>query len=313
MNENRQPQNKKRRSLFYLLLIAILLVVNGVLFFTNMKTNEESEVLTAERNELLEQKADYERMVDSLKTELSASMGINEELDSIISIKVRELDSLKVVFSQRVSARDVEIGRMKQQLAQLIAELEQKTEDYTAEIEELKRQYAALEAENEVLTSEVQNKNQTISTLESQIARGAVLTALNVSANGIQFRGETREKVTDRAKRTDKLRVCFNLAENRIARPGYRDIYLKITSPEGTTLSMESMGSGTFQLAETGETSLFTTKLTINYDPSDPGKEFCSEWYQDNEFMDGIYTVELYQNGYLIGTNTLELKKGGLF
>lgn len=298
----------------YLLLIVLLVIINGVLFYTNMQTKGEKEELEAERQELLIQKASYEDKIDSLKTELYSEIGLNAELDSIINKKIKELDSLKIAFNKRLASKDYEISKLKQELDKKVQEIEQKTRQYTAEINEWKEKYEALEAENEELSEELEGKERNIQDLEKKIEKGAVLTATEILPKGIQYKGGgDREKETDKAKRVDKLQVCFKLAENRIAKPGYRDILVKITSPQGTTLSMESLGSGTFKLAETGEASLYTTKLTIEYDPSEPDQQYCAEWEQEMEYVEGVYNFEIYQDGFMIGKQDLELQKGGLF
>ena len=314
-NQDQQtnPQSRKRRSLFYLVLIGILLVVNAILFYTNLQTRSDKEVVEAERSELLIQTATYERKVDSLKGELTASLGINAELDSIIYVKVRELDSLKHTFGRRIAARDTEIGKLKRELDEKIKEIERKTRQYTEDINDWKRRYTELETEKEALVEEVAVKVDEIRTLETTVEKGAILTATEIRAAGIQTRGETKEKETDRAKRSDFLRVCFKLAENRIAKVGYKEVFIKISGPDGTTLAVQALGSGTFHLTETGESSLYTKKITVDYDPGTPDKTYCVDWQQDNEFPPGTYNVELFQSGFLIGKTSLELRKGGIF
>lgn len=312
-NNPTQPGKKRKRSLLYLALIILLVIINGVLFYTNMQTREENKVLSNERQELLVQKATYERQIDSLKIALKAELGLNAELDSIINLKIQELDSLKIAFNKQLSSKDYAISRLKKDLAEKVAELKQRTREYTAEVADLKAQYAALEQENENLSETVTTQTNAIEALEDKVQKGSVLSAIEIVGTGYKIRNNGKEKETDNAKKVDKLRICYQLAENRIAEPGYRDILVKITSPEGSTLSVESLGSGTFQLAETGETSLYTAKMTIEYDPGDPDKKYCLDWEQEGEYEEGTYTVELYQKGFLIGTSTLVLDDGGLF
>lgn len=269
--------------------------------------------MEAERGELLIQTASYERKVDSLKEELTASLGMNAELDSIIYVKVRELDSLKHTFGRRIAARDTEIGKLKRELDDKIKEIERKTRQYTDEIVEWKRRYDELETEKEALVEDVAEKEDAIRTLETTVEKGAILSAASLTAVGIQTRGETKEKETDRAKRTDFIRVCFRLAENRIAKAGYKEVYIKISGPDGTTLAVQALGSGTFHLTETGESSLYTKKITVDYDSGTPDKTYCADWQQDNEFPPGVYNVELFQSGFLIGKTQMELRKGGIF
>lgn len=308
-----QPEKVRRRRIFYIILIILLLGINGFLFYNNMNTNKQRKTLVLERNELLEQRVIFEQKIDSLKGILEAARGLNVELDSIINTKIAELDALKISFNRKLANKDLEINDLKKELDKNLEAVARLKEEYTADVEEWKQQYESAINENRQLSSKIQKKEQEIQQLEQKVDRGTVLTAVNLLPKGIQYRNNNREKETDRAKRTDKLQVCFSLAENRIAEPGIKEIYLRILSPEGSTMAIQSQGSGTFELAESGESSLFTKKITLDYDPAEPDKQYCTDWRQDNEFVPGNYVFELYQNGFLIGTTTLELEQGGLF
>lgn len=312
-SNRQQPANARRNRFIYITLIIVLLGVNAFLFYNNMNTRDDRELLKQERTELLEQKAAFERKVDSLKGLLIQSRGLTVELDSIINDKITELDALKINFNRNLANKDLEINDLKEDLNERFEEIEEMSGTFTTEIEEWKARYNEAQQEKQALNQVISSKNTEIRELEKRVSKGAVLTAVNMRGFGIQYRSNEREKETDRAKRVDKLQLCFNLAENRIAETGYKDLYLRILTPEGTTMAQQSMGSGTFTLAESGESSLFTKKVSLAYDPTEPEKEFCADWYQDNEFVPGIYTFELYQNGYLIGTTSIELRKGGLF
>lgn len=308
-----QPQRARKKKVFYILLIVLLLGINGFLFYNNMNTSEERDVLAEQRTELLDQRNLFEARIDSLKQTLMDARGLSVELDSIINIKIAELDVLKISYNRKLANKDLEINDLKNDLDKQLKEISQLKFNYTTEVQEWQGRYEETVQEKEELEQAVETRKDEIRELADKINRGAVLTAVDLTAQGIQYRNNNREKETDRAKRIDKLQICFNLAENRIAEPGIKDIYLRILSPEGSTMAVQSMGSGTFVLAESGESSLYTKQVTLEYDPTDPNNQYCTDWHQDNEFVPGIYTFELYQNGYLIGSTTLELKKGGLF
>ncbi|PWT72516.1 MAG: hypothetical protein C5B59_15715, partial [Bacteroidetes bacterium] len=118
------------------------------------------------------------------------------------------------------------------------------------------------------------------------------------------------EKVTDKAKKVDKLKITFDLS-NRIATDAQADVYVCITGPDGKIISVPTMGSGTFTTREEGDKA-YTTKVPVQFEA---GKvmPITADWKQDSGFATGSYKIEIYHNGFKIGEATKELKKGGLF
>lgn len=307
------PENKRRKQIFYIILIVLLVLVNGFLFYSNIQSKSENTELTQERNELLEQKAIFENKIDSLKVSLRESEGLNVELDSIIQAKVKELDDMKVTYSRRIADKEVEIAELNEEVKAKIRQVDRLKRQYEQEIDDWKERYATLEDEKTTLEDTLDTRESHISELNKRIGKGEILSAASINGYGVKYRSNNREKETDRANKVDKLVVCFTIAANRLADSGYKEILVKITSPEGTTLAVESMGSGTFELAETGESSLYTKPINIDYDPGQPDKEYCAEWTQENDFEPGEYAIELYQQGYLIGESSMELRDSWLF
>ncbi len=306
-------ENSRRKQGIYLALILLLVAVNGFLFYSNYKSSGEKDELTKERDELLEQKAIFEQKIDSLQESLQASMGKNEQLDSLLQLRVAELNKMKANYSRLMSKKNAEVSELNKELKEKIKEIDRLKRQYEQELAEWREKYAILEEEKSNLEDTLQGKQTKIRELNKKINRGEILSAVNIDAYGVKIRSGNKQKRTDRAKRTDKIVVCFNVATNRLAKPGMKEIVLKITGPDGSTLAIQSQGSGSFRLADTDEQSLYTKKMMIDYDPDQADKEYCAEWPQENGFQSGTYRIDLYQDGYLIGTSQLELKKSGLF
>ncbi len=317
MSANRKnpykTENSGRKQAIYIALILLLVLVNAFLFYSNYQSNNHSDALSKERDELLEQKIVFEKKIDSLKQSLEESLGLNEELDSMLQVRIVELTKMKANYSRLMAQKNKEVGELNRELKEKIREVERLKRQYEQELTEWREKYAILEEEKNILQDTLEGKQTRIRELNKKIDRGEILSAVNIDAYGVKIRGGSKEKRTDRARRTDKLKVCFHIATNRLADPGMKVVLLKITGPDGSTLAIQSQGSGSFNLAGSGEQSLYTKKLMIDYDPSDPEKEYCAEWPQENGFQTGTYRVDLYQEGYLIGTGSLELKKSGLF
>jgi hypothetical protein len=311
---NRPPKEKKKnKQLFYIALILLLIIANGILFYTNLQHRKQKAALETEKTILMEQKADFERRVDSFKIVLLESKGLNIELDSIINVKIKELDSLKTSFNQQLNNKNYEIEKLKKQLQQKIHDLEIKTKLYTAEINDWKTKYDIVVEEKGELEEEIVGKEKKIDELKKVIDKGHILAAINIDFYGSQVKKNEKEKRNDKAKRVNKLNICFNIAENRLAEPGNKEFIIRIIGPNGNTIADEARGSGTFRLNNSNDNILYTTRLIISYDPAEVSKQYCADWMQDIDYAPGDYFLEIYQNGYLIGSGSMVLKKGGIF
>jgi hypothetical protein len=146
---------------------------------------------------------------------------------------------------------------------------------------------------------------------EDLIDVGSTLHASNFNITGVQERKSGKEKITDKAKKVDKLRITFDLDENRIASSGAKDLYVSITAPDGTPVAVEALGSGKFTTRE-GEEKFFTHKVEINYTQGQ--KQTVSfDWKQNTNFATGSYKIEVFHNGFKIGEGVRTFRKGGLF
>jgi hypothetical protein len=140
---------------------------------------------------------------------------------------------------------------------------------------------------------------------------GSTLHASNFNITGVQEKKSGKEKITTTAKKVDKLRITFDLDENRIAASGPKDLYVAITAPDGSPVAVEALGSGKFTTRE-GEEKFFTHKVEISYTQGQ--KQTVSfDWKQNTNFATGSYKIEVFHNGFKIGEGTRVFKKGGLF
>ncbi|MBL0146722.1 MAG: hypothetical protein IPP48_14305 [Chitinophagaceae bacterium] len=135
--------------------------------------------------------------------------------------------------------------------------------------------------------------------------------ASNFSIIGINEKNNGKEKTTTTAKRVDKLRISFDLDENRVSPSGEKKIYVCITDPGGKPITSEILGSGNFNTRD-GEQKAFTQKMDINYTQGQR-QTLSIDWKNDGKYETGNYKIEVFHNGFKIGEGVKSLKKGGLF
>ena len=311
------PRNNSTRNILVGGLLVALLGTWGYIIWDKNKNKEEKEVLTAQitnsdssKNELQQELNDATMRLDMLKT-------TNARADSLISTKDRDIEDLKAriqTILKKDNATKSELAEAKRMINQLNGNIDV----YIAEIEKLQGEKIQLTQEKRVVTEQrdiVQKDFDSAKTVitqkEETIDVGSTLHASNFKIIGIQEKGSGKEKETEKAKKVDKLRISFDLDENRISPSGQKEVFVCITSPSGAPVAVEALGSGKF-VTRDGAEKLFTQRVNVNYKTGER-QTVNVEWKQNSPFETGNYKIEIYQNGFKIGEGVRNFKKGGLF
>jgi hypothetical protein len=315
--EKMVSKNRNNRNILTGILIVALLATWGYIIYDKNKTQQEKQDLTTQivnsdssKNELQRELNDAALRLDVLKTS-------NVKADSLLRTKDKDIQELRsrvqtIINNKNATAAELAEAR------RLIAELKGNIETYTAQIEELKTQNTQLTEEKRQVTEErdvvkknYDSANQVIKQKEDVIDVGSTLQASNFQIVGLNERSSGKEKETTTAKRVDKLRISFDIDENRITQSGPKDIYISITSPDGNPVTVEALGSGKF-VTRDGVERPFTKKVQIEYVQGQK-QPVNVEWSQNSHFQTGNYKIEIYNNGFKIGEGVRSFKKGGLF
>jgi hypothetical protein len=310
-------KNNNNRNVLTGILIVALLATWGYIIYDKNKTKQEKQDLTMQivnsdssKNELQNELNDAARRLDDLKTS-------NVKADSLLKTKDKDIEALKSRVQTILNDKHATAAQLAE-AKRLIAELKGNIEVYTAQIDSLKTANVQLTQQKQQVTEErdVANKNydsanHVIKEKENVIDIGSTLHASNFSIVGLKEKSGGKEKETTTAKRVDKLRISFDIDENRITQTGPKDIYVCITSPDGNPVAVDALGSGKFVIRDGSEIP-FTKKVQINYVQGQK-QPVTVEWSQNSNFQTGNYKIEIYNNGFKIGEGVRSFKKGGLF
>ena len=107
---------------------------------------------------------------------------------------------------------------------------------------------------------------------------------------------DKRDKPTKRVSKAKNLQVDFSLAKNVTAQNGIRQVYVRITTPNGSVLT----NGGTFPYEN--RTLQYSMKKQVEY----TGKETpITTYWNVKEFLsDGNYQVSIFSDGSLIGSRS---------
>mgnify|MGYP001400879411 FL=1 len=139
--------------------------------------------------------------------------------------------------------------------------------------------------------------------LQKQVAIGAVLQINNVLSSGIRIRSSGAQSETTRASKTNMIKTCFSIIENKLAQAGDKEIYIRILDSEGNLLNSPTPLTIINQQKEELKMS---SKRTINY--QNQNTDLCIFYEIENSIPAGNYSVEVYAEGFLIGETSIALR-----
>ncbi|MEJ7767618.1 MAG: hypothetical protein WKF89_07385 [Chitinophagaceae bacterium] len=310
------PPRKDYRGLIIGLLAVGLLGTWGYLLWNN---NKHEQVVATNQQQIAkvsDEKSNLQESFDATLVRLDSISGSNNNLESKLTARTSEISKLKTEIRTILNKRNAtaaELQRAKDLIKELnfkLSNLEEEVAKLTQENQTLTTEKTVLTTEKEQLTTDLQTTSTAKQELEKKVDVASTLNASNIAITPINETRKGKEKVTSTAKRVDKLMISFDV-DNRIAQAGQTDVFVCITSPDGKSVSVPALGSGTFTTREEGD-KVFTAKLPVEIEAG-KRKPVQFPWKQNSDFQRGAYKIEIYHNGFKIGEGVKELKKGGLF
>lgn len=313
-------------------LIVGLLALAGLNIYQFINRNALVDTNKQQESEIIEMdkaKTELEKEYYEALSELEEMKSSNEELNTMIEGQKDELTKQKnriavlLKDSRNLKQAQSEIGKLREQGEQYLAEitvLREENEKLAANNTELKAVNANLLTEvetekyrNDSLTTEQESlsmQNEELTNVTQDLTKKVNL-ATTIEVDGIDVKGyrideEGGTSRKRRAENVDMLMVCFDATVNEFAETGPEEFLVRIIDPIGETLAIEKLGSGVAKVGMENQQVRFTRSVTTDYKNEE--KEICVEWKPDVEFREGLYTVEVYNKGFLAGAGEFKLK-----
>lgn len=306
MNENQAPQQKSNKTTLLIILIIILACVNIYLYVKlNNKQQTVKELIEVTNMDSIKI-ADLDTKYTSALSDLESLKGQNTSLDSLLTVKENQIKNMKSALDAARKAKKLS----DKEYADKVADLQQLIDD-------LKNQITTLEKEKNILVTQKDSIGRDLDVMigentqlkkENRVFKteAGLLKAQNIVATGVFSKKNGKEITTNKAKSSERIKVCFDVDESKSSDVGNKTFYLRLVSPEGVTLAVQSMGSGVLTLAKTNEQVQYTMTKDIEY--TQQKQNVCIYWKQNTPFPKGNYTAEIYQDGYKVGSSDFTLK-----
>lgn len=297
MNTTKQNINIHPKTLWITAIAAtILLIVLSILYFQSKREMKEVvQVMTEEKMNLTMEYQNLALDYDSLKTN---NQVINDKLElerERVSNLLEELKTVKATNALKIRELRNELATLRTVMTSFIVQIDslnRRNEELTQENKSMRTQVTKIQDSYKVLEKQKE-------TLAAKVEIAAKLETSNMQGSGLT----SNNKSTDRFNRSAKLRICFDLLKNISAPVGDKQIYLRISRPDGALL-MHSVndkfkyedGMINYSAKRTVEYGGETINVCIFYD------------VDEGELMAGEYRAEVFADGHLIGGTSFKLK-----
>ncbi len=131
------------------------------------------------------------------------------------------------------------------------------------------------------------------------VETAATLSTVNLKGFGVIVRSSGKLIPTERARRSDKIRVCYTVPRNSLVEGGDKEFFIQVIDPQDNVLGLN-------QQIEFDEQVLnYSLVSKFNYESS--SLDVC-EFVDGNDFEKGRYLVNVFNKGDLVSSTEFSLK-----
>ncbi len=282
-------------------IIAILIfsLVGSLVYIFKLTTDAktlqtEIKDTKSEKEAVLKDLAELKATYDSA---IAENTSMSEEL-------IAERDKVvKLMAELKKSKGDVAtLSKYKQQFNAL----EEKMKNLMQEVDVLKKENTSLTTKidsTKVILEDSKKYNQVLvgqnEELAKTVEKGSKLAITNLKTAAYKLRSSGKQIATEKASRTDILKISFTVAENKIAKSGDKLYYVQVIDSKNNVVGDKA----TVTLGENTLTYSFTTTVkyenkTVDVSEDLPGKDFAK----------GTYFVNVFDKGELVSKSSFSLK-----
>ena len=279
-------------------MVAVTIIMAAILIFLVVMYFDQKNKMTALETELTHEK-------DSLANELRIMMHSFDTLKTNNDTLNARLEKEKQRIIQLLSINASNIQLIKKYRNE-ISTMRDIMKSYIVQIDSLNTRNKLLSAENVQIRQEyrkVQNSNVELTKAKEELTSKVEIASVIQAKNIVAATLNKKRKETTRINLLDKLRICFTLRENPIARAGEKEVFMRVIRPDSLVITNSS--DNVFEYR--GRKLIYSANRIADYMNQDI--EMCIYLDNTGDFITGNYNVELYLEDNMIGQTNFMLSK----
>jgi len=305
------PEKKEKRKgeWLYLFLLLLLLCSNGTFGWLWWKDKGRLQIITVEKESVAKDAEIVKQELIALQAQYETLKVNNKSMQAEIDTKKLEITKLQkeleknkdnayIIFKLKKETET--LRNIMQHFVHEIDSLNTLNKNVIAERETVKKELKTEKEKNTQLAIEKKSLQETVNVASLLKAVGLRVCAIAEKRSG------KKESETKKAKRTDKIKISFTLAENSVAKQGERIIYARIVTPNGKEMTQADDSLHIFSFGKSK--GYWATKKTMNYANENTEVVMYAHTKQGESFINGKYVIEVTTDGMPIGNTTLELE-----
>jgi len=153
--------------------------------------------------------------------------------------------------------------------------------------------------ENSIFTDSLLVQN---TALAEVVENASILNTVDLKGFGVIERTSGKLIPTERAKRADKIRVCFTVAKNTLVQAGDQELYVQVIDPKSNIIGANE------QVVFDDKSLNYSVISKFNYENANLNVcEFVTS-SKNKEFEKGRYVVNVFNKQNLVSTSAFSLK-----
>ncbi|MFD2542926.1 hypothetical protein ACFSSB_11400 [Lacinutrix gracilariae] len=295
----------KKKGIKTILSVFILLFVSyGGYSLISSKITNNTEILSDKKlilNKLKETSLAYDTAIKESKVKdvhlEEAKLKIDHLIDSLQTSNATVKDLLLLKEKQL---------ELSSEMKNLIRDNKELIQDNKILVHSLQKRKTQL-SNSEAISTELKKENEALQAeknlLHNSIEEAKYLTLLDLEIAGIKERSSGKEMTTNKAKRVNKLKICYAIAKNTLVQEGDKTMQVQILDPNN---ELVTQNTGALQIAESN--ILYSFNTTFSY--KNENLNVCDYFVfnADTTLEKGTYQIHIYDNKNVVTSSTIALK-----
>jgi hypothetical protein len=310
-NANPQGESRAKERKLLIGLVFFFALINVLQFVFYLRSQQSlvstQEVAAQQVTELQTAQTELDSLGTAIKVKIAEVQKLGGDTAALAAIG-RELKS-DLAAAKKLTKND----RKK------ILALRDKVEGYALllnkkdeEIAQIKDERDKLFSANRKLKGSIVQQEDTIralaetqSALKEKISLASILKIEDPKVSALDPRGTERDDDVLKAKRVEKLKIKFAIADNKVAQMGTKDVYLRLIDPDKSIITEAGASPATFTNSQ-GLDLAYTLRQSFIFDNQEPRLTFIVT--KGGDYKPGTYNYEAWCEGYQIGTGTFLMR-----